>query len=123
VSEDNQENTAVIEPPVQVRPRQQKKAVARRKPKKAPRYHVILWNDNDHSFEYVEMMMLELFGFPIERGFQIAWRVDKTGRAVCLTTSKEHAELKVEQIHAYGADPTIPRCKGSMSASLEQVDD
>jgi ATP-dependent Clp protease adaptor protein ClpS len=90
-----------------------------RRPKRQPRYHVILWNDDDHTYEYVIRMMKELFGHPIEKGFEIAKTVDKTGRAVCLTTTKEHAELKRDQIHAYGQDPMIAKCKGSMSASIE----
>jgi ATP-dependent Clp protease adaptor protein ClpS len=120
VSEE-QLSTAVMEPPV--RQAERKKQAAKRKPKKAPRYHVILWDDSDHSYEYVQIMMVELFRMPLERGYEIAWRVDKTGRAICITTTKEHGELKVEQIHAYGADPLIPRCKGSMSATLEKVED
>ena len=31
----------------------------------------------------------------------------------------DHAELKRDQIHAYGPDKHIERCKGSMSATLE----
>jgi ATP-dependent Clp protease adaptor protein ClpS len=39
-------------------------------------------------------MVMELFGYPAEKGYQIALEVDKRGRAVVLTTTKEHAELK-----------------------------
>jgi len=88
-------------------------------PKRQPRYHVILWDDNDHSYEYVILMMRELFHMSIQKGFEIAQKVDTDGRAICLTTTKEHAELKLEQIHAYGKDDLIARCKGSMSASIE----
>lgn len=111
-----------MEPPVTEHQAERRRQAARPKPKQPPRYNVILWNDNDHSYEYVQIMMLELFGLPLERGFEIAWKVDKTGRAICLTTTREHAELKLEQIHSYGADPLIPRCKGSMSASMEPVE-
>jgi ATP-dependent Clp protease adaptor protein ClpS len=45
--------------------------------------------------------------------------VDRTGKAVVLTTSREHAELKQDQIHAYGPDPLLDRCQGSMSAVIE----
>lgn len=93
----------------------------RRKPKRQPRYNVILWNDDDHTYEYVMMMMKELFRFPIEQGFKVAKEVDSSGRAICLTTTREHAELKRDQIHAYGKDSLLPRCKGSMSASIEPV--
>jgi len=102
---------------VQVKTR--KKAKNANKPKQQPRYHVILWDDDDHSYDYVIKMLRELFGHSIERGFQLAKEVDSGGRCICLTTTKEHAELKVEQIHAYGKDELIGRCQGSMSSSME----
>lgn len=89
------------------------------RPRQQPPYHVILLNDDDHSYLYVVVMLKELFGHPAEKGFQLAKEVDESGRAVVLTTSREHAELKQEQIHAYGPDPTIERCEGSMSAVIE----
>lgn len=89
------------------------------KVKRQPPYNVILHNDDDHSYEYVIGMLRKLFGHPPERGFQMACEVDTKGRAIVLTTSLELAELKRDQIHAYGPDPLIPRCKGSMSASIE----
>jgi ATP-dependent Clp protease adaptor protein ClpS len=87
-----------------------------------PPYHVILLNDDDHSYAYVITMLKDLFGHPVEKGFQLADEVDKQGRAVVLTTTMEHAELKRDQIHAYGPDPTIDRCKGSMSAVIEPAE-
>lgn len=89
------------------------------KPKKQPRYHVVLWDDDDHSYEYVIRMMQELFGFEPQRGYEVARTVDTSGRAVCLTTTFEHAELKRDQIHAYGKDRLISRCQGSMSSTIE----
>jgi len=64
-------------------------------------------------------MLKELFGHPVERGFRMAEEVDRSGRAVVLTTSREHAELKQDQIHAYGPDPLLDRCQGSMTAVIE----
>ena len=92
------------------------------KPKKQPRYHVILWDDKDHSYDYVVLMMKQLFHHPIETGYQIAKEVDSSGRAICLTTTMEHAELKRDQIHAFGKDRLIRGCAGSMSASIEPVE-
>ncbi len=91
----------------------------RRQNKRQPRYHVILWDDSDHTYEYVILMLKELFGFPIEKGFQLAEQVNGRGRAICLTTTKEHAELKRDQIHGYGRDHRLPRSAGSMSATIE----
>jgi ATP-dependent Clp protease adaptor protein ClpS len=90
------------------------------KVKRQPPYNVILLNDDDHTFEYVIAMMQVLFGYPRERGQQIADEVHNTGRCIVLTTTREHAELKQEQIHAFGPDPFSSRdCKGSMTAVIE----
>ena len=98
----------------------EKKAKSSRKPpKRQPRFHVILWDDDDHSYEYVIRMMQNLFGHQLEMGYKLAKEVDSSGRVICLTTTKEHAELKMEQIHAFGKDNLIPRCAGSMSSSIE----
>ena len=96
----------------------QQKSVTRRQ----PRYNVILWDDNDHSYSYVVNMMQRLFGHDPTQGYQIAESVDAQGKAICLTTTLEHAELKRDQIHAFGRDDVISSCKGSMSASIEPVD-
>ena len=93
------------------------------RPKKQPRYNVILWDDNDHSYDYVVTMMRQIFGHSTEKGFLIAAQVDSAGRSVCLTTTKEHAELKRDQIHSFGRDFLIARCQGSMSATIEPVPD
>jgi ATP-dependent Clp protease adaptor protein ClpS len=92
------------------------------KTRRQPPYHVILMNDDDHSYAYVILMLKELFGHPVEKGYQLADKVDKEGRAIVLTTTREHAELKQDQIHAYGPDPTIERCKGSMTAVIEPAE-
>ena len=89
------------------------------KTKGLPPYNVVLLNDDDHSFEYVIVMLKTLFGHPPERGYKMAMEVHTTGRVIVATTNLEKAELKREQIQAFGPDPLIPRCKGSMSATVE----
>ena len=91
-------------------------------PPKPQRWNVILLDDDEHSYEYVIDMMKRVFGHTVEDGFAIAKRVDSDGRAVCFTTHKEHAELKQEQVHAFGRDPRMQRCAGSMTAVLEPVE-
>jgi ATP-dependent Clp protease adaptor protein ClpS len=92
------------------------------KTKRQPPYNVILLNDDDHTYEYVIELLKALFGHPVEKGFQLAKIVDTQGKAIVCTTSLERAELKRDQIHAYGPDPRIPRCKGSMSAVIEPAE-
>jgi ATP-dependent Clp protease adaptor protein ClpS len=98
---------------------QRVKAEEKETTKRLPPYNVVLLNDDDHSFEYVIAMLQQLFGHPPEKGYQLAWTVHTQGRVIVDTTSKERAELKRDQIHAFGPDPLIPRCKGSMSATIE----
>lgn len=107
---------AVAEPETEKRQRNHNK------PKRQPPYHVILWDDTDHSYDYVITMMKRLFRMPIEKGFQIAKEVDSSGRAICMTTTLELAELKRDQIHAFGKDELLARCKGSMSATIEPAE-
>jgi ATP-dependent Clp protease adaptor protein ClpS len=93
---------------------------AEEKVRRQPPYNVVLHNDDDHTFEYVITMLQQLFGYPREKGYQMALEVHTTGRVIVLTTTKEHAELKRDQIHAFGPDPLSSRdCQGSMSASIE----
>ena len=100
----------------------EKKTKESRKDKKQPPYNVILHNDDDHSFDYVIRMLKELFAHPEEKGFQMAEEVHTKGKVIVCTTSLERAELKRDQIHAFGPDKGIPRCKGSMSASIEPAE-
>ena len=113
------DQTGVVEPLRETVRR--RKLRDRKRPKRQPRYHVILWDDNDHTYAYVIVMMMQLFGYPAEKGYQIACEVDTRGRAVVMTTTKEHAELKRDQIHAYGKDGLIDNCKGSMWATIEPI--
>ena len=103
---------------VAARPRED----AEKKPRRQPPYHVVLWNDDDHSYEYVIAMLMELFAYPPEKGFMLAKEVDTQGRVILLTTTLEHAELKRDQVHAYGKDALIAGCKGSMWSTVEAAE-
>jgi ATP-dependent Clp protease adaptor protein ClpS len=102
-----------------VAPRKQQQA--ERQGQRQPRYNVLLWDSDDHTFEYVEKMLRELFGHEKEQCLQLAKQVDAEGRAVVLTTTREHAELKRDQIHAYGKDH-LEGSKGSMWSTIEPVE-
>jgi len=110
----NAEEGAVVVAPV-------KQQEPERQERRQPRYNVLLWDSNDHTFEYVEKMLRELFGHEKQQCQQLAKQVDAEGRAVVLTTTKEHAELKRDQIHAYGKDH-LEGSKGSMWSTIEPVE-
>ncbi len=105
-------DTAVAEPVVRPIPKKPK-------PKRPPRYNVVLWDDPVHTYDYVIEMMQKLFHHSAIQAFKIAEEVDKRGRAICYTTSKEVAELKRDQIHEFGSDPHSSSPNGSMAASIE----
>jgi len=116
---------AVAKPKKSSKPRgqsQAKKAVrtrTRRKFKQLPPFHVVLLDDNHHTYAYVVEMLRKVFGHPEERGVQLAQEVDTQGRVIVLTTHKELAELKRDQIHGFGADWRLENSAGSMNAIIE----
>jgi len=85
-------------------------------------FHVVLLDDDEHTYDYVIEMLQKLFFFPLETAFQHAVEVDTTGRTVVITCALPEAEFGRDQIQAYGADPRMPRSKGSMTAILLPAD-
>ena len=118
MAEKDPPSAATAEPKVQPKT----KASPKHKPKQLPPYHVVLLNDDDHTYAYVIEMLKAVFAHPEEKGYQLAKEVDTKGRVIVLTTHKEKAELKREQVHAYGADYRIASCKGSMTAIIEPAE-
>ncbi|HIG55608.1 MAG TPA: ATP-dependent Clp protease adaptor ClpS [Candidatus Latescibacteria bacterium] len=88
----------------------------------APRYHVVLLDDDEHTYEYVVEMLMRLFRHGQEMSWKMASEVDQRGRAIVFTTNKEQAEHKCSQIQSWGADQRLVRSKGSMSAIVEKAD-
>jgi ATP-dependent Clp protease adaptor protein ClpS len=109
-------------PPVSAALKRRMKRSGARKRKPLPLWHVVLLDDDDHTHEYVMEMLKCIFGHPEPAGFRMAEEVDRAGRAVVYTCHRELAELKRDQIHAYGVDLRVATCQGSMSATLELAD-
>jgi ATP-dependent Clp protease adaptor protein ClpS len=89
---------------------------------KAPLYNVILLNDDDHSYDYVIEMLQKIFCFSKEEALKHAVEVDLTGRTTLITCGLAEAEYSRNQVHAYGPDPRISHCHGSMTAVIELAD-
>jgi ATP-dependent Clp protease adaptor protein ClpS len=84
-----------------------------------PLYHVVLLDDNDHTYDYVIEMLHRLFLFSEPEAFLHAQEVDTTGRTIVITCELPQAEFARDQIHSFGADWRMPSSKGSMSADIE----
>jgi ATP-dependent Clp protease adaptor protein ClpS len=84
-------------------------------------YHVIILNDDEHTFDYVIEMLQAVFGFSYATALAHTMEADSTGSSVVWTSGLEEAERKRDQIHAYGADPRMPNSRGSVVALVEPV--
>jgi ATP-dependent Clp protease adaptor protein ClpS len=87
--------------------------------RRVPLYHVVLLDDDEHTYDYVIEMLQRLFMFSQAEAFQHAVEVDTTGRTIVITCELPQANFARDQIHAYGADPRMPNSKGSMGAVVE----
>jgi ATP-dependent Clp protease adaptor protein ClpS len=85
----------------------------------SPLYHVVLLDDDEHTYDYVIEMLGAIFTLPPQVAFRHAVEVDTTGRTIVMTCEREQAEFGRDQIHAYGADPRMDVSTGSMSAIVE----
>lgn len=87
----------------------------------APLYHLILLDDDAHTYDYVIEMLAAIFGYGRDKAFALAAIVDNVGRVVIETAGREQVTGHQDRIHAYGADPRLPQSKGSMSAIIEEA--
>ncbi len=92
---------------------------AARKVRRAPLWHIVLLDDDQHTYEYVVEMLGELFHHDPLTGYRMACEVDGVGWAIVETTVLERAEFKQDQIHAYGRDWRLAHSASSMRAVLE----
>jgi len=117
---DTQENDLTFEEPVvttETAPRSKAEPTARTR--RQPPYHVIILNDEEHTFDYVIDLLMRLFGHPLNAAEELTWRIHNTGRAVVYTTHREKAELKRDQVLAFGADPRMAISKGPLGCYIE----
>jgi ATP-dependent Clp protease adaptor protein ClpS len=82
-------------------------------------YHVIILNDDEHTFEYVIEMLQAVFKITYATAFAHTVEADSTGSSIVLTTCLEEAERKRDQVHAYGPDWRMANSRGSVAALVE----
>ncbi len=85
-------------------------------------FHVVLLDDDEHTYDYVIEMLQKLFFLSIQMAFQHAVEVDTTGRTIVMRCELLQAQFARDQIHGFGADPRMPKSKGSMSAIVVPAD-
>lgn len=88
--------------------------------KLSPLFHLILLDDDGHTYHYVIVMLAHVFGYGPEKGFAIACVVDSQGQAIVMTGAYDEVRNFQEKVHAFGADPLMESA-GSMSVIIEPV--
>ena len=66
-----------------------------------PLYHIILFNDDYHTIEWVVAVLCQALGQSLEKAVRHALEANDTGRAVVWSGSREVAELKLDQIRTF----------------------
>lgn len=88
-------------------------------PLEEPLYHLVLLDDDDHTYQYVIELLGRVLGYQSEKAFALACIVDSEGRATIETAQHEQVTQHQRQIHAFGPDPRVRRCRRSMAAVVE----
>jgi ATP-dependent Clp protease adaptor protein ClpS len=88
--------------------------------RRLPPFHVVLANDDDHSFNFVVDVLRKVLGCPLERALQLTLEAHTSGRSVIWTGPKEVAELKAEQVQTFHeVREPVSRDLGPLTCTIE----
>lgn len=86
-------------------------------------WQLILFNDDDHTYEYVIEMLVMQFGHSILQAQDIAYEIDYIGQAVVKEyASEEEARHGLQIILDYGPDDRMEFSTDSMMATVMRVE-
>jgi len=80
---------------------------------------VVLFDDDEHTYDYVVEMLVHCCGLNRESAFRCAVEVDLCGKTTVFYGTGEECGRRRDRIHSYGADPRLPRSRGSMKAEVQ----
>jgi ATP-dependent Clp protease adaptor protein ClpS len=83
----------------------------------APQWKVLLHNDDVTTFEFVVWLLRTLFHKDPEEALRLTLEVHETGAALVTVTSRERAELYLEQVHSLARPRGFP-----LTASMEPAE-
>jgi ATP-dependent Clp protease adaptor protein ClpS len=84
-------------------------STSKQRPKKQPPYAVVLFNDEEHTFQYVIETLMKVFGYPREKSYSLTVQVHNEGKGIVWSGPREVAELKRDQIRSVGPDFHAPQ--------------
>ncbi len=83
----------------------------------APRWKVILHNDEVTTFDFVIDLLITLFRKPHVEAARLTYEVHRSGSALVVVTSFERAELYLEQVRSLARPRGFP-----LVATMEPAD-
>lgn len=84
-------------------------------------YKVVLFNDEEHTYDYVVEMLTQVCRLSRENAFRCAVEVDMTGRTIVHYGERSECDRLCSKIRSYGPDHRLPQSMGSMQAEVQNV--
>jgi len=82
-------------------------------------YKVVLFNDEEHTYDYVVEMLTRACKLSRAVAFRCAVEVDMTGKTIVFYGSRPDCERVCTQIAKFGPDHRLPHSMGSMNAEVQ----
>jgi ATP-dependent Clp protease adaptor protein ClpS len=92
-----------VESPPEPKQRREKQPSDTR-PKTQPPYAVVVFNDDEHSFQYVIETFIKVFGYPLEKSHSLTLEIHNAGKGIVWSGPREVAELTRDQIRSASPD-------------------
>lgn len=86
----------------------------------SPLFKVVLLDDDEHTYDYVVEMLCATCNLSRESAFRCAVEVDLMGRTTVFYGTLDQCKNRASRILAFGADPRLPRSRGSMKAEVHE---
>ncbi len=91
--------------------------------RRQPPYAVILHNDDISSMDWVMLVLRKVFGYTVEKCYELMVEAHETGRSIVWIGSLEVAELKADLMIGCGADPsTVDRGAEPLRVTVESTE-
>lgn len=82
-------------------------------------FKVVLFNDEDHTYDYVVEMLTHVCRMAKEQAFRCAVEVDMEGRTIVHYGSHEECARISAQITSYGPDHRLMRSRSGMNSEVQ----
>lgn len=81
---------------------------------------VVLFDDEDHSYDYVVEMLTHCCEMSRDAAFRCAFEVDMTGRTIVFYGDFDACKTVCDKILSYGPDHRLPHSMSSMDAEVQK---